>query len=277
MRQIQKYFCQTVCLFVCIFFLCGMQVQAGEDVVIQIGKAEGKKGDTITIPVKINNSKNVGGMDMTVVYDSKELYYLDAKKGNSVQQGNLCDINHQKGKSSIRFVYASIQPVEEDGDIMLLTFEVLENNRQGHTVDVDVKKILDVDIKELSWKVQGGREIAPTKEENKNTENKSSDSKEKAENENKNTENEKEKNNSPNVQSNQQKRRIVLKTKDGVKDVTDTIGKETNENLLPSEKKDRNLVPLVSVAVALIVGLGIWWMKRYKKSKQEEGNYESKN
>lgn len=230
MKKNVRNFILFLCTVLNISVLYNPPVYAEEAVILEAGAVEGKTGDTVTIPVSIYNSSAVAALDITVVYDPAELSYISAEKGAAAEEGTLCDINHLSDQSSIRFVFASLDEIPEDGDIMQISFQILKNEPQQHTVDLDVSGVFNMDSQRLTWKTEGGREIAPTesdgtdaKERRKSAESssESNDNEDLSDGSLPDTENE-----------TGSDRRFFAKTKDGIKDVTDTAASRTGENLL---------------------------------------------
>ena len=159
-KAVRKLFL-VLSIILVIPFLWGQNIHAEETVVISAGSAEGDVGDEITIPVDIRNSEKVATLDITVLYDSDELSFVDAVSGGSVKGGNICSINPMPEKACIRFVFTSLKEIPADGNVMELTFQVLRDDPQEHTVDVHVIDVFDMDIEPLAWTTEGGREIEP--------------------------------------------------------------------------------------------------------------------
>lgn len=266
------------CMF--LILLCGLlmpsaRVRASEEVVFEIGSARGSVGDEITIPINIQNSSKVASMDLTVVYDPDELDFVGATKGSAVADGNICDINHVAEKSYIRFVFSSLQEIPEDGQVIALTFAVLKDEPQEHTVDLDVRGVLNMDIEDLTWKTEGGREIAPSEnvsQSGASTQGTGSDTQytsgntgdsetgQSVDGQNNTSSNsgqssEDASDTTPNSGSSE--RRFIVKTEDGIKDVTDTAGRETGENLLTDENKNSSVTDRTPIIVTIVAGVVI--------------------
>ncbi len=218
-KAVRKLFLALSIILV-IPFLWGQNIHAEETVVISAGSTEGDVGDEITIPVDIRNSEKVATLDITVLYDSDELSFVDAVSGGSVKGGNICSINPMPEKACIRFVFTSLKEIPADGNVMELTFQVLRDDPQEHTVDVHVIDVFDMDIEPLAWTTEGGREIEPKDPETvQDGQAETAGASGSAEQ----TAGESERDSD---------RRFFAKTKDGIKDVTDTAANRTGENLL---------------------------------------------
>lgn len=276
MKQLVKNILSCVCLvLLCAILTPSARVRASEKVVFEIGSARGSVGDEITIPISIQNSSEVASMDLTVVYDPDELDFVGVTKGEAVADGNICDINHVAEKSYIRFVFSSLQEIPEDGQIMVLTFSVVKDEPKEHTVDLDVKGVLNMDIEDLAWKTEGGREIAPsenvsqsgastrgTGSDVQNTSGNADDSETVQSVEGQNSTSSKsgqisEDASDATPNSGSSERRFIVKTEDGIKDVTDTAGRETGENLLTDENKNSSVTDRTPVIVTIVAGVVI--------------------
>ena len=276
MKQLVKKILPCMFLILlCVIFMPFAQVRASEEVVFEIGSARGSVGDEITIPINIQNSSKVASMDLTVVYDPDELDFVGATKGSAVADGNICDINHVAEKSYIRFVFSSLQEIPGDGQVMALTFAVLKDEPQEHTVDLDVRDVLNMDIEDLAWKTEGGREIAPSEnvsQSGASTQGTGSDTQytsgntgdsetgQSVDGQNNTSSNsgqssEDASDTTPNSGSSE--RRFSVKTEDGIKDVTDTAGRETGENLLTDENKNSSVTDRTPIIVTIVAGVVI--------------------
>lgn len=286
MRKLQRVLFLILVSLITFCPMVKITVSAGDAITIQIGEKAGKKGDRITIPISLEG-EGVAGMDFTVAYDPQELAYVGAVKGESAKRGELCDINHIKERSTIHYVYVSNKAIEKNGDILLLSFDVLEDSEAKHTVDVKVKKILNPNIEELPYQIEGGRMIASqegnsqggqngdtnvgsTQNRGDATSQDNPESEEGSELQDGTVDGELKKSNTA-ERKQQNKKRIVVKTKDGLKEVTDSVGKKTNENLLNEEEskiendensKTLGIVCAIVVVVLLAGGYAVWRKKK---------------
>lgn len=162
MMRIKKILLLPMLTIAMMCILPAVHAEAEETVEVVVATTEGNVGDRIDIPIVLNNSSSVGGMDFTVVYDPEELQYVKALRGDSAKEANLCDINHLSGTSAIRYVYASLNAMPQDGEILIMTFKVLKDNAEDHTVNVEMKDMLNLEIEEIPYNVIGGREIEPS-------------------------------------------------------------------------------------------------------------------
>lgn len=229
-KAVRKLFL-VLSIILVIPFLWGQNIHAEETVVISAGSAEGDVGDEITIPVDIRNSEKVATLDITVLYDSDELSFVDAVSGGSVKGGNICSINPMPEKACIRFVFTSLKEIPADGNVMELTFQVLRDDPQEHTVDVHVIDVFDMDIEPLAWTTEGGREIEPKDPETvQGGQDQDAETAQDGQAETAGGSGSAEQ--TAGESERDSDRRFFAKTKDGIKDVTDTAANRTGENLL---------------------------------------------
>ena len=240
-------------------------------------KVKGGIGDTVIIPVDIRNSSQVATLDITVVYDPDELSFVSASKGDSVKDGNICDINPIPEEACIRFVFTSLKEIPEDGNVMELTFRVLREKPEEHTVDVNVIDVFDMDIQALPWTTEGGREIAPSQ----TADNKEQESAPSETVSNKAPESATKIEEQSDSSLNKSDRRFFAKTKDGIKDVTETAASQAGEDLLnegsalaeSEEISDRAsdtgaVYPVVVCAIAILLitaGVVVYIIRKRKK------------
>lgn len=272
------------CILILSILFTPMYTRAEEAVILEIGSAEGKIGDQIAIPINIKNSSRVATLDLTVIYDPEELSFISAKAGQAVVDGNICSINPVEEKAYIRFVFSSLKEIPEDGNVMNLSFNVLRDNSAKHTVDMDVLGVYDMDIKKLSWQVEGGREIAPMEgaaEEWKSSntyvqDDRTDDSEKKDENQaDNNIDKQSEASENMAEKGDGNQRRFFVKTEDGVKDVTETAGEETGDNLAAesaeNSEEDHSILPqFISVLIIAVVLLSIIIGRRVYKKRLEK-------
>lgn len=286
MKKTVKYLALFLCAVLSAVTMGARTAYAEETVVLSAGSAKGGVGDTVTIPVDIRNSSQVATLDITVVYDPDELSFVSASKGDAVKDGNICDINPIPEKACIRFVFTSLKEIQADGNVMELTFKVLREEPEEHTVDVNVIDVFDMDIQALSWTTEGGREIAPEEEDGNTDTESTGDGKQpdaesgitsdpydwSAETENSSEE-------QPDASQSGAGRRFFAKTEDGIKDVTDTAASQTGADLLDegsalaeSETTDDRMsdtgtvMPVaVCVVIILLIAAGVIVYKIRKK------------
>lgn len=261
---------------------------AKDNVKIQIGSAKGKAGEQIEIPVSIKNSDSVAGIDMTICYDSSELKYIDAKAEELTKSGTLYDLNKVSGVASIKYIYANLDGMQKEGKLVTLTFEVVSGNKKSHTVDVKIHTISDTDMKDMSYSVEGGRNIKEEKPSDNASENQTQTGETTENPSNSKTENEadssqtgqkSEEGGNQDIQSDSSSDARAtnqvaasVQKKLGIK--SDTVGKKTNENLLKEtgeKEKTNNSKVWLMVAIVLLViifaGFIVW--KKIKKKKEE--------
>ena len=278
-KAVRKLFLALSIILV-IPFLWGQNIHAEETVVISAGSAEGDVGDEITIPVDIRNSEKVATLDITVLYDSDELSFVDAVSGGSVKGGNICSINPMPEKACIRFVFTSLKEIPADGNVMELTFQVLRDDPQEHTVDVHVIDVFDMDIEPLAWTTEGGREIEPKDPETvQGGQDQDAETAQDGQAETAGGSGSAEQ--TAGESERDSDRRFFAKTKDGIKDVTDTAANRTGENLLEEgsalgEAADKEseisgtgsavkaVVCAVIILVMITVGVIIYRVKKKK-------------
>ena len=273
-------------IIVTITMVMAMPAYAKDNVKIQIGSAKGKAGEQIEIPVSIKNSNLVAGIDMTICYDSSELEYVDAKAEELTKSGTLYDLNKVSGVASIKYIYANLDGMKKEGKLVTLTFEVLSGDKKNHTVDVKMHTISDADMKDMSYSVEGGRNIKEEKPSGDASENRTqmgeatedlSNNETENEADSSKTEQKAEEGGNKSAQSSDlgdaatNQVAASVQKKLGIK--SDTVGKKTNENLLKETEEvketDYYTTWLVTIVLLVVVFGGYMTWKKIKKKKEE--------
>lgn len=269
-----------------IVMIMTVPAYAKDNVKIQIGSVKGKTGEQIEIPVSIKNSDSVAGIDMTICYDSSELKYVDAKAEELTKSGTLYDLNKVSGVASIKYIYANLDGMKKEGKLVTLTFEVLSGDKKSHTVDIKMHTISDADMKDMSYSMEGGRNIKgekpsdnvsgnqmqtedTTKDLLNNEKENAGDSQTTEQNAEEGGNKSTQSGNSGDAATNQVAASVQKKL--GIK--SDTVGKKTNENLLKETeevKKTNNYTTwLVAIVLFVVVFGGYMTWKKIKKKKEE--------
>ena len=117
MKQMSKLFA-IIISFVILISAFVMPVSAA-DVNYSVTSASGKKGDTVTVSVKISSSVQLWASNVSLSYNSSELQYVSSSKGNVVTEGSSL---HPDG-SSINF---SGMYIAKSGTVFTVKFKILK-------------------------------------------------------------------------------------------------------------------------------------------------------
>lgn len=97
-----------------------------------------KAGETIKIPVKIENCSGFMGFEINVTYDSNVLTPISAVKG-SILTGMMDDSIETSKNSDFKVIYSGSDLINEDGEIIILTFTVKEAVEDKTVISLSAK------------------------------------------------------------------------------------------------------------------------------------------
>jgi ribosomal protein S28E/S33 len=131
---------------------------------VKVPEITGLVGEVATVPVEIEDAKNVGGIDIAILYDPAILKVKSVEKG-VVIKGLLSSNTDREGIIVIGIVDAN--GMNGDGSIAEITFEVLKD---GDTPIVVQAKAYEVDTHvDLQVETQNGKFIVVEKQKEDKT------------------------------------------------------------------------------------------------------------
>ena len=136
---------------------------------IMVGSAEGRPGNTISVPITVENNPGIIALRIFVEYDAEVLQLTDVQDGTVFTTGKSTFNNHleaipytmlwEDGASKVNY--------SSDGTLVTLTFTVLKSAKGGNspvTVSYDSSSTFNVDLTEVPFIMQNGS-VTVTKEE----------------------------------------------------------------------------------------------------------------
>ena len=122
------------CLAVILLIALAGAVSAADKGLIIVSDIQGMPGDTITMPIKLQNAADIGSMDFRVdMQDSYGLHIISIENG-ALTQDTLFAWMHEEGSHYARFSSASSKSITGSGTIAVVTFNV------GNSVPEEMKK-----------------------------------------------------------------------------------------------------------------------------------------
>ena len=120
---------------------------SAQGVTYSANNVAGKKGETVTVTVKISSSSKIWGSNVSLAYNSTELQYVSSTKGNAVSNGSL----HNTG-SSVNFsgTYKST-----DATVFTVKFKILKSSGT-YTLKLTSTENIDYDGKSYSCATKNG-------------------------------------------------------------------------------------------------------------------------
>ena len=111
------------CLAVLLTIALAGAVSAAYDNYFIVNNPQGMPGDTITMPIKLQNAANIGSMDLTLNSNSEcSITIISIEKG-SLTKDTLFDWM-KKGSGVATISFASSQPITGAGTIAIVTLNV---------------------------------------------------------------------------------------------------------------------------------------------------------
>ena len=125
---------------------------------ISIGNVTAKKGDTVKVPIKIQNNPGISGASVTIAFDST-LTLKKVKNGDA-----LDDLNFTKPGELVNpcsFLWDGIdENIKENGEMLILTFKISDKAKSGEKLGVTVSysdgAIYDKDLNNVDFDAVGG-------------------------------------------------------------------------------------------------------------------------
>ncbi len=140
---------------------CGKVDESITEPTFVVGNVSANAGDTgVEVAVKVVKNPGILGMTMKLEYDDSVMTLVEAENGEAFAPLKMTP--PKKYKSGCNFVWYADDLADEDvvdGDILVLTFDVLENAASG-TYPVTVKytdgNIFDVNLDPISVDIKNG-------------------------------------------------------------------------------------------------------------------------
>lgn len=107
-------------LCVIALLLClPLTVRAAETSHLTVGEAAGRRGDTVTVDVSLDQVNGIAGGSFNVVYDSQSLALVSAEAG--IGGGS---VNPHYRVDAVRISFAGTAPLRTPGSLLTLTFRI---------------------------------------------------------------------------------------------------------------------------------------------------------
>lgn len=136
---------------------------------IMIGSVDGKPGDTVSVPVTVDNNPGIVALRIFVGYDAEKLQLIDAQDGTVFPAGRSTF-----NKSLLANPYIMLWDdgttktnYSDNGILVTLTFIILDSVKEGNIpimVTYDSKSTFNVDMTEVPFAMQSGS-VTVTEEE----------------------------------------------------------------------------------------------------------------
>ncbi len=140
MTKINKIFAVFTAFVILISSVCLITASAA-NVNYSVSSASGKKGDTVTVTVKMNSTVELWGANVTLAYNTSELQYVSSSKGGIISGGSLhpnaSDVTFSgmyNAKSGTVFT-VKFKILKESGSakLILTTSENIDSDGKAHS------------------------------------------------------------------------------------------------------------------------------------------------
>ncbi len=138
--------------------LCAGVVFAADQRIV-IGEGTGFVGDTVNIPVTVENNPGMWGMDLTVSYDITALKLKDVMNGSVYADSELTKGNFESGSYKLSYESAELADTTKSGILATLVFEI-KDTAEEKTYDIEASynsgDIVNIDEKAVDFELVNG-------------------------------------------------------------------------------------------------------------------------
>ena len=138
--------------------LCAGVVFAADQRIV-IGEGTGFVGDTVNIPVTVENNPGMWGMDLTVSYDITALKLKDVINGGVYADSELTKGNFESGSYKLSYESAELADTTKSGILATLVFEI-KDTAEEKTYDIEASynsgDIVNIDEKAVDFELVNG-------------------------------------------------------------------------------------------------------------------------
>ncbi len=151
----------SVCLALVLLFVC-IPIQASADgtPTFAAGNAAAKPGETVEIPVLIENNPGIIALDVSVSFDTNVLTLQNAVNASLFSEGEITlGGSYNTATYKILWENGTGSNSTENGAIATLTFLINEEAEAGETtitVDYVASSVFDVDLEEVAFEKRAG-------------------------------------------------------------------------------------------------------------------------
>ncbi len=129
------------------------KVDSSSGTVISVGEVSGREGDTVKVPVKISGNPGFMACMFELEYDTKNLKYVDYKKGDFLKDYETADSD---GK--VRFISVEDGDTKENGVMVYLNFEILDGAKTSEIkLNIPENSICNYNEEVITAKAENGK------------------------------------------------------------------------------------------------------------------------
>ncbi len=98
---------------------------------ITVGKAVGRLGETVTLPVIMTNNSGIAGFKNEITFNASNLKFVSAEIAEGFTDGTFIINDEKASEGKLSFVWYGSKDVAKNGVVYNLTFEILETAADG--------------------------------------------------------------------------------------------------------------------------------------------------
>jgi len=144
MKKLQRLLALMLCALTLLTSI-PVVAAAAEESKLSIATVGGRRGETVTVTVDLNQVNGIAGGAFNIRYDSTVLTLVKAEAGSALS-GRTCTINDHYAKDLVRVSFAGTVPLNAAGTLLTMQFRISEAAPLGQTVlTAENVKLYDVD------------------------------------------------------------------------------------------------------------------------------------
>lgn len=139
-----------------LLLLLGLQ-SAVYAVEVSVGSAKGKIGETVAVPIVVDEVKNLAGIKLVLKYDPEKLAFKEGV--NTKHSASLMHIVNDKTPGRLILVMAGAKGIGgKDLELMVFKFQVKKGANGNPLIPIDITEfqLMDDQLKEIKGKAKSG-------------------------------------------------------------------------------------------------------------------------
>lgn len=136
-----------------ISFISSNNLTEEKTVRILLKMSEIDENGNLIVEIVMENVKNLGGMDFSLLYDADVLSYVEGHLQGVFAEG-LGEVHHVAEKHTLNVVSIYQNGINEDGQAVLLTFQLKGEKAKLPTLEVNDLVDASLEIKDIPFEVQ---------------------------------------------------------------------------------------------------------------------------
>lgn len=132
---------KLICLIAVAAVILSLAVFASENPYISLLAT--KSEQTVEVTVSISENSKICGCSFNLVYDNNVLELLNYENGDTVKNTSFL-VNKEYAENMVRIAWASVNELEAGGEILTLTFNIIDAEVKSVLFNVEKLKMVDI-------------------------------------------------------------------------------------------------------------------------------------